>query len=144
VLNRLWNFLFGTPFTIRVSPYRNPEEGNLVVPAWYGISWRDSQLAVTVMHPVPLNIVFRSIRELWFMARFPSTSFREWYEGEVRAHLASEASAFRAIQELEAVGEHVKASKLRQSLIETRGVWHGRKDRLTAEFRAWAVRQQGS
>ncbi len=60
------------------------------IPNGYGVAWRQPGLDCTVIMPVPLNLIVRFFRELWWMIRVPQWGGRR-ERLEMRAYVRGRA-----------------------------------------------------
>ena len=65
----------------KIVSYREMATGGRL-PTGYGVAWREINTINYVMYPVPLNVLFRWLRDLWIKCHFDYT----WKDDEQKPH----------------------------------------------------------
>ena len=50
------------------------------IPFGYGVAWRDFAWCGSICYPVPINLLMRWLRDLWFLTRLPYECNQKWWE----------------------------------------------------------------
>lgn len=84
------------------------------IPFGYGVAWRDFAYCGSVCYPVPLNLIMRWLRELWFsLSRLSYDRKEKWWEAREREifHRAQLRANERAVIMAERMAERAFEQK---------------------------------